>query len=77
MADAPDIAALAANVSALLGRRDLTLREQQDWGAGTPTGGPNGDGYYPLSDSTGFQRMVPAPATVAAVGGLRTGQYVA
>lgn len=51
-------------MTALLGRRDLTHQELQAWWAGTATGGPNGDGTYPATDSTGFVRMLPSPEKV-------------
>lgn len=57
-------AELLERVSALLGRRDLSQVEFANWIAGTADGGPNGDGRYPLSDSTGFIRMLPSPAKV-------------
>ena len=53
---------LLDGVSALLGRRDMTQREQQDWLAGAIDGGPSGDGLFPLTDSTGFVRLLPAPS---------------
>lgn len=40
------------------------------WLAGTPTGGPNGDGRYPLSDASGVTQLVDCPAKLAdTVGG--------
>lgn len=60
-------AQLLDRTSTLLGRRDLTLSEQQDWMAGSATGGPDGDGRYPLTDSTGFKRKALSPAGVAAL----------
>ncbi|OWK27587.1 hypothetical protein [Sphingomonas dokdonensis] len=55
-------AELLERVSALLGRRDLTQVEFSNWLGGSADGGPNGDGYYPLTDSTGFTRFVQSPA---------------
>lgn len=61
---------LLDRVSALLGRRDLTQVEFSNWLGGTITGGPNGDGKYPLTDSTGYLRLVSCPAaSVAALSG--------
>lgn len=37
-----------------------------DWYGGTATGGPNGDGLYPLMNSDGVVFTVPSPARVAA-----------
>jgi hypothetical protein len=65
----PTISDLLDAVTALLGRRDLALQEYQNWMAGSATGGPNSDGNYPLTDSTGFVRLVACPAAVAAIGG--------
>ncbi|WP_336973408.1 hypothetical protein [Sphingobium aromaticiconvertens] len=52
-------------VTALLGRRELSLIEFTNWLGGAPDGGPDGDGYYPLSDSTGFTRLFPSPGALA------------
>lgn len=38
----------------------------RDWIGGTPTGGPNGDGLYPLPDFSGTVYMVPCPAKAIA-----------
>jgi hypothetical protein len=53
---------LLDKVTALLGRRDLSQTEFAAWFGGAADGGPAGDGLFPLSDSTGFTRMVPSPA---------------
>jgi hypothetical protein len=47
------------------------LEQVQDWWAGTPTGGPNGDGLYPFTTYDGVERLVPCPAIAgtAPVGG--------
>ena len=58
---------LVARLSALLGKRDLTQVELANWAGGAADGGPDGNGYYPLSDSTGFTRMLPSPAKVVAL----------
>ncbi len=60
-------AELLTRLSALLGRRDLTQVQFSDWAGGSADGGPDGDGAYPLSDSTGFERKVPSPASVAKI----------
>jgi hypothetical protein len=36
-----------------------------DWYSGTATGGPNGDGLYPLPNSDGVDYLVPSPALLA------------
>lgn len=58
------VAALTDRVSLLVGRRDLSQIEFANWLAGTATGGPNGDGFYPLTDSAGVTRLFPCPAKV-------------
>jgi hypothetical protein len=58
----PDYTVLADSVQALVGRRDLTQQQFANWLGGAVNGGPNSDGNYPLTDSTGFTRMVPCPA---------------
>lgn len=35
-----------------------------DWYSGTATGGPNGDGYYPLPNADGNDYLVPSPMKV-------------
>lgn len=55
-------AELLDGVSALLGRRDLSQRQFQDWFGGAADGGPSGDGLFPLTDGAGYTRMVPSPA---------------
>ncbi|MFN7110332.1 MAG: hypothetical protein ACK4M2_01750 [Brevundimonas sp.] len=37
------------------------------WSVGTATGGPNGDGYYPLAVPGGPTVLVPSPAKIAAI----------
>lgn len=36
------------------------------WQAGTPTGGPNGDGTYPIVDRNGAQYLLKSPAAIMA-----------
>lgn len=38
----------------------------RNWIGGTPTGGPNGDGTYPLPDFSGTVYMIPCPAKALA-----------
>ncbi|WP_226018410.1 hypothetical protein [Novosphingobium sp. FKTRR1] len=40
----------------------------RDWCGGNPTGGPNGDGNYPLTDFTGNVHMTPCPAKIIVLG---------
>lgn len=49
----------------LVGRRDLSQQEFNNWLGGSATGGPSGDGYYPLTDGSGFTRSVASPAKLA------------
>lgn len=61
----PSHASVVNRMSDLLtawqGRED----EFRDWQAGTSTGGPNGDGYYPMSDSTGYIVLKPCIERIA------------
>ncbi len=61
---AMDLPTILAALQGLLGRRDISLQEFQNWEGGAVNGGPNGDGIYPLSDSTGLVRSVPCPAKI-------------
>ncbi len=58
-------AQILAAITDLLGRRTLTQVEMAAWFGGAADGGPYADGLFPLSDSTGFTRMVPSPARIA------------
>jgi hypothetical protein len=62
----PTISDLLDQVSALLGRRNLTQQEVQAWWNGAANGGPNNDGEFPFTDSAGFVRLLPSPAKVQA-----------
>ena len=53
-------------VTALLGRRDASIIEWTNWMAGSPTGGPNQDGRYPLTNASGQTTLVPCPASAVA-----------
>jgi hypothetical protein len=44
--------------------RDAELRA---WASGTATGGPNSDGYYPLTDANGAVTLVPSIAKITSV----------
>jgi hypothetical protein len=57
---------LLGKVEDLIGRRNDTQIEFSDWVGGGPVGGPNGNGLYPMTDSSGHTRMVPSPAAIAA-----------
>lgn len=43
---------------------DAREDEMRDWWAGTATGGPNGDGLYPMTDSAGVTTFFPSIAKV-------------
>lgn len=58
-------AQLAAQMSDLLDRWNARERQYRDWLAGTATGGPNGDGRYPLTDAMGVTHLVACPALLA------------
>lgn len=61
---------LVQQVSGLIAKWDTYTQQLRDWLAGTPSGGPYGDGRYPLQDSLGRVFYVPCPAAQAAsVGG--------
>jgi hypothetical protein len=60
----PTISELLDQVSALVGRRDLSLQEFQTWMTGTATGGPNSDGRYPISLSDGTPLLFRCPASM-------------
>lgn len=51
-------------VTALVGRRDLSLQEFNNWKSGSATGGPNSDGRYPMTDGAGTIVLVPCPARI-------------
>lgn len=40
-----------------------------EWQTGSADGGPNGDGTYPLTDFTGFTRLLKSPAAMASLSG--------
>lgn len=58
----PSQAQLAQQMSELLTRFQTFTKQQKEWLAGTPSGGPEGDGRYPLTDYLGTTYLVPCPA---------------
>jgi len=61
----------AVAVSAALASEAITslnryLQQGVDWYAGTATGGPNNDGYYPVTDTAGNDYLLPSPAKLIA-----------
>ena len=70
----PDLAQtnaqLASQINALLTKWNGREAEFRDWLAGSPTGGPNGDGRYPLTNASGVTVLVDCPAKLSdTVGG--------
>jgi hypothetical protein len=60
-------AELAARLAEWAAHQQQWIEQVQAWWAGTPTGGPNGDGLYPFTTYDGVTRLVPCPA-LAGVG---------
>jgi len=58
-------AQLAAQINALLQKWNAREAEFRDWLGGDATGGPNGDGKFPLTDASGRTILVPSPALLA------------
>ncbi|MBB3267576.1 hypothetical protein FHW79_005237 [Azospirillum sp. OGB3] len=54
-------AEIAAELMAMVGKWQVREDQYDDWVAGEPDGGPNGDGKYPLTDSKGVTRLVTSP----------------
>ncbi|WNH52424.1 hypothetical protein [Stenotrophomonas oahuensis] len=61
----PTPAQLASDMTALMERWRTYTSQLQAWLGGTATGGPNGDGMFPLTDHLGNTFMVPCPALEA------------
>lgn len=57
-------AGLSAEFASLLAATKVRDNEIQEWLAGTVTGGPNGDGYYPIHNIAGDVQLVPCPALI-------------
>lgn len=54
------------------------VEQAVDWYAGTDTGGPDSDGFYPLTDTAGNTYSVPSPAKlIADLGGITPKGHVA
>lgn len=56
--------ALAAQYADLLAKSQAREAELQAWLTGTVTGGPNSNGYYPVSDLNGNSVLIPCPALI-------------
>ncbi len=66
---------ILSKLDALIGRRDLQQRQLNDWMAGGVTGGPAGNGTFPLTSGDGQVLMLPSPAKAQAVGTTRGPEY--
>jgi hypothetical protein len=61
---------LAAQITDLVSRWNAHQDQLDDWLAGDPAGGPNGDGRYPLTNSDGTTRLfLCLPAIISTVEG--------
>lgn len=58
-------AQLSADIAALIESYKDWQNLYSDWLGGTATGGPNGDGQYPLKDAQGVVSLVYCPAALA------------
>ena len=58
----PTRAELTNKMSDLLDTWNTRETQFREWMTGTINGGPNSDGYYPLSDATGFTQLAACPA---------------
>ncbi|PWC73969.1 LamG domain-containing protein [Azospirillum sp. TSH64] len=55
-------AELAGEIAAMVAKWAVREDQYDDWLGGSPNGGPNADGKYPLTDSKGITRLVESPA---------------
>lgn len=60
--ETPTQAQLARQMTEVIQRFQTFIKQQKEWLAGTPDGGPSEDGLYPLTDFTGTTHFVPCPA---------------
>lgn len=67
MSDSLSNAALAAQVVTMINKWNQREDQMVTWLAGTASGGPNGDGRYPLSNVLGVTSLVACPAKMAAM----------
>jgi hypothetical protein len=59
------IAGLSARISTTIDHWNTFLDQTRFWLAGTPEGGPENDGRYPLTNGVGLTLLVPCPAALA------------
>jgi len=57
---------LMNKIEEFLSDRETSLTQFTDWMTGTSTGGPDGDGKYPLTDRYGNTTLVPSVPTLSA-----------
>lgn len=65
MADLLTNAQLAQLINDALSKWNAREAEQYAWVSGSATGGPNGDGRYPLSNGSGGSSLIDSPAKLA------------
>lgn len=58
----PSRAELANRMSSLLDKWQAREAEFRAWMTGVIDGGPNGDGFYPLTDASGYTQLAACPA---------------
>lgn len=58
--------ATLAEIAVRFGLLQGTWTQIANWAAGTVDGGPDGDGYYPMTDAAGVTRMLPSIAKIRA-----------
>lgn len=58
---------IAAQIVDLISKWNNREDQMVAWLGGTPTGGPNGDGLYPLTNELGVTYMVACPAKMVSV----------
>jgi hypothetical protein len=61
----PTNAQIASQITSLLTQWNAREAEFRDWLAGAATGGPNGDGRFPLTNASGVSALVDSPAKLA------------
>lgn len=68
---------LMAKIDEMLEERSTNLSEFTAWAAGSPNGGPNGDGRYPLTNRVGVTSLVYSPAKMATMAGVDQSDAIA
>lgn len=75
--DTSSLDQLVGIMSVVMGRFNDAVTLLRNWSAGTPTGGPDSDGKFPLYDSDAIVSLVECPAKIVALlaGGLTTAGF--